>query len=384
MKTYNKLFGVLLAIFVLTACNNDDTNDLAPTDTELADQLLKDLAITVNDNSGELLTGELPGNVGIGAPVLISRPDMIKTKVGITERIDLVFEISSELEEVYFSLPNATEYFSFAKDNSSGTGQREAVSFKFVIPDQVDEQTFCVNLSAKDASQNISAPVQICLSVKEEEAEGRIIYFADYPGDSMLSTLDFNTGEVADIGPTGFTLGDIAFLNNQLYGVTPDSYLIRIDPETGLGEEIGYIGFENVNALEGGQDMLYGATYTTGEFISIDPSTGAGTAIGTYESGARSSGDLVFESEYEFLYGTVFIPGIPKDQLIKIDHTTGSAEFLGNTGFSAIYGLAIFRDQLLGLTISGDFLIIDTETGEATQIERTDVFSAGGAAAVRR
>ena len=70
--------------------------------------------------------------------------------------------------------------------------------------------------------------------------------------------------------------------NDILYGTdTNTDQLITIDPETGAGTAVGDLGFKDVIGLayDPNTDTLFGTDFDTRQFITIDPITGAGKPV---------------------------------------------------------------------------------------------------------
>ena len=381
MKHFIQILQISIIALILIGCSEEDEGTFI-LDPEL-DLVLESLTISLDGETGNITTGILPFSDGSESPSLISYPDAIKATRSTLERIDLVFEVESNIEEVYFSIQGASQYYTLTKDDIFVDSGKQAVSILIDIPSSIENDNFCTLISVKDSNQSISNLREICIELKENAVDERVIYFADFDVNSTLSTLNFNTGEVNDIGSTGFSLSDIAFLDDELYGVNLNSDLISIDLDSGQGSIIGNIGISDVNALEGYDGVLYAAT-RNGEFLTIDPTTAQGNIISLLGSGAVSSGDIVFEPRFDFFYGTLVVPNSPTDELVTIDPITGETNFIGETNYTSVWGLALLRNQLIGLTTFGDFIIIDPNTGEGTFVEITDAFNAGGAAAAIR
>jgi hypothetical protein len=381
MKHFIQILQISIITLFLIGCSEDDEATLT-LDPEL-DVVLESLTISLDGETGNIETGTLPFSDGSEYPSLISSPDAIKATRSTLERIDLVFEVESDIEEVYFSILGASQYITLNKSDIFIDSGKQAVSLLIDIPSSIENDSFCTLISVKDSNQSVSSLTEICIELSESPVDERVVYFADFSVNSTLSTLNFNTGEVNDIGLTGFSLSDIAFLEDELYGVNLNSDLISIDLDSGQGSIIGNIGISDVNALEGHDGLLYGAT-RNGEFLTIDPTTAQGNIINLFGSDAVSSGDLVFDPRFNFLYGTLVVPNSSTDELVTIDPITGETNFIGETNYTGVWGLALLRNQLIGLTTFGEFIIIDPNTGEGTFIETTDVFNAGGAAAAIR
>lgn len=349
-----------------------------------ADAVFEALIFALNGNNGEVVVGVPPiRSVSINAPIVSSFPDVILTNRGSNERIDIVFQIQQLIEEVYVRVVGSTKYVQLNEGgNPNINNESESISLIIGLSDDLGDGDFCVEISTKDQGGLVSDTAEVCFTLSNQEGDERVVHFADFSSNSTLSTLNFDNGDVNNIGPTGFSLTDIAFLDGRLYGVTSRN-LVEIDRDTGVGilvGSIGSIGSSGVNALEGRDGNLYAAT-ASGQFLTIDPTTGLGSEISLFDSNAGSSGDLVFDKDGLKLFGTVKVAGSITDQLIEVNPKTGEMSFLGETGFNDVWGLVFFRNQLLGLTRAGEFIILNPATGVGTLVEETDAFSAGGASA---
>ncbi|MFZ2096338.1 MAG: carboxypeptidase regulatory-like domain-containing protein, partial [Anaerolineales bacterium] len=113
---------------------------------------------------------------------------------------------------------------------------------------------------------------------------------------STLYTVDLDTGAVTEIGEitNAPAIIDIAITPAGLmYGVDiVNDNLIEIDPATGAGTVIGYVGI-NANYAQGmdyeeTSGTLYWAAYSSyGELRIIDPATGNSTPVGSFPSSAE-------------------------------------------------------------------------------------------------
>jgi hypothetical protein len=191
--------------------------------------------------------------------------------------------------------------------------------------------------------------------------------------------LEFIRGPLAGtsivIGPEGVVMTDIALSSSgTLYG---DSYgaFYTLNVDTGQATLVGPLGLAWLaNALVvGPTGTVYGSGRsgpTPGVLVTIDPTTGAGTEVGS--STFASSGDIAFAHD-----GTLYMtsPGGTGDALVSVDPTTGAVTSIGPTGFSSVYGLLSSYGTLFGLTAAGQLLTIDPATGAGTAI-------AGGGPAV--
>jgi hypothetical protein len=380
-----RLSIILTSLLFLFGCgggsgssDSDDTPNINTSSS--ATEIIKNLGITLANQTGQVVDGNSPiASTGPSIPIVKSAPDSILTSSGNVERVDILFDTEFRLQEIYIAIDGADAYIRVDNPNTDVVvNNAEVISLLFNISENIESDAFCVEISGMDSQDSVSASIDVCFSIAEDNSDSRVVYFADFSTNSTLATLDFDTGDVKSIGSTGLQLTDIGFLDGQLYGVT-FTELVSLDKTTGSSSMVGSMGVSGVNALVGRDGMLYGMS-TTGEYFTIDPVTGSASIIKTIGSGAGSSGDLVFNYDGTILWGTVIMPGFNSDQLIKIDTVTNNVEFVGDIGFSAVYGLAYLRGQLLGLTAAGEFIIIDPNSGKGTLVENTDAFSAGGAA----
>ena len=117
-------------------------------------------------------------------------------------------------------------------------------------------------------------------------------FFAIDFRDGLLIKIDRLTSTSTEIEVPGIQLGgglafdtstDTLFGINYIPGVDD---LAAIDPVTGLTTIIGPTGFQGIEGLtyDPGTELLYGADFVTHQLISIDPTTGVGTAIGAFDS----------------------------------------------------------------------------------------------------
>lgn len=106
-----------------------------------------------------------------------------------------------------------------------------------------------------------------------------------YTANNSLYTIDTITGSSTIVGNGGdpySSSGDLAFIGGELYlsSVGGDD-LFKLDTGTGVGTEIGNIGFGAVYGLATDNNIdLYGTTGIT--VLSVDVTTGAGTALVNY------------------------------------------------------------------------------------------------------
>lgn len=156
-------------------------------------------------------------------------------------------------------------------------------------------------------------------------------------------------------------------------GAAGASTLHQIHPATGVATAIGPIGFEEVGGLAFHPDgRLYGVGKRSGPntwvLIRIDPDTGAGTEVGRLLNTVAGSGhyDLSFHSD-----GTLYLTADslvnPCVSLFTVDLATGEATEVGDTTVcSAGNALAFSRIDILrhaNIDSGGTLYTVDTATG---------------------
>ncbi len=165
-----------------------------------------------------------------------------------------------------------------------------------------------------------------------------------------------------------------------------DSPVVSIDDTTGAGTAIGLSGFQRLNSLaQDGSGALYSAAGTslgvTSSLITIDASTGDGTLAATIDLGvvrpdvrglAFSSDDLLFASIYTGVAGSTGGPF----HLYTIDTATGVGTLIGDTGLTSLQALDFAADgTLFGWSRQLGLVTLDPATGLAVDVNP----SAGGA-----
>ena len=169
-----------------------------------------------------------------------------------------------------------------------------------------------------------------------------------------------------------------------LYGAAHDgrngpSTFYTIDPTTGAATAVGAIGFERVSGID--FHPLTGVLYGTGErsdgsnthvLITIDPFTGLGTEVGT--TGVELFTDGTFGSGFDTAAGisfrnfdsTLFAYTFDNDGLATTDIGSGlmteigaSTSPIGDSG----YGLAFSPDDTLFVTSTGLLHTLDQSGG---------------------
>ena len=177
----------------------------------------------------------------------------------------------------------------------------------------------------------------------------------------------------ADSGTAITPFVDIAIdLEGRMYGGTFDA-LYQIDPSDATVREIC--------APDAGMVAL---TFTSdGELIAggddgvhiININNCRVTALVT-EGDYMTSGDLVGLPD-GYLYWTVETSS--RDGLVRVDPLTGDTTYIGDVGYSEIFGLGYDEGELFGFNSWGETITISPSTAEATELIADDEMAWYGA-----
>jgi hypothetical protein len=203
---------------------------------------------------------------------------------------------------------------------------------------------------------------------------------------STLYKVDPDTLQVHMVGD--FKWGSVG--SDQMTDIAIDRYgqmigvsftrVYRVDPNnaqttllsSALARSFNGLSFVPADQLGmTGEDVLVGTQSTDGRVFRVDPMTGMTSEVGNMGNNFRSSGDLVGVAGF----GTVqTVPGPSGDTLARLAKSSFAASAVGGgTGFSKIYGIAFFKDQVYGFTEDGHFVLIDPGTGAATIVSNTGI-----------
>ena len=186
---------------------------------------------------------------------------------------------------------------------------------------------------------------------------------------------DFNWGSVGSDQMTDIAVDK----NGQMIGVSY-SRVYKVDPTTAVTSLLSSSLSGTFNGLSfvpaevlglTGDDVLVGTENSDGKVFRVDPTTGAATEVGDMMGGYTSSGDLVAVAGF----GTMqTVPGASGDVLARLAPQTFAATPVGGgTGYSEIWGIAFFKDQIYGFTNGGAFVLIDPNTGAATMVSNSGI-----------
>jgi hypothetical protein len=203
---------------------------------------------------------------------------------------------------------------------------------------------------ADQATGALSAVGGALANIGDLTSSGNALYGVTLGGNNSLVRIDQATGSVlSTVAITGTRAGEITsiaydIVTGRFFGNTTPGFgdaagdrLYQIDPLTGAAALIGAVGFSDVFGLAfDNSGKLFGVEENTGNFISIDAATGAGSLIsalgkstGWYDLAARPEDNVMFISQ------------AADEQLYTIDLTTGSTTLVGAYNLSSnIAGLA--------------------------------------------
>jgi len=190
--------------------------------------------------------------------------------------------------------------------------------------------------------------------------------------DTHLGKLKTTTGATPNIT-------DIAWDDSEcaLYATSFDQ-LYRIDMVTITLDPIGSgLGSSDVNGLTADVNGNLYAMTVDGELLRVNASTGIASRVGELGISITGSGDLAFSPEGS-LYGAVRSTGSANDELVEVDTSDGSARRIGSIGYDAVFGLFFVGEDLYGVTADSELIAINTSTGTGALI-RDLSFSAWGA-----
>jgi hypothetical protein len=204
---------------------------------------------------------------------------------------------------------------------------------------------------------------------------------------STLYRVDPDTLAISMVGDFGWPssvgsdqMTDIAIdKNGKMIGVSFTS-VYEVDTATAkttllsssLDGNFNGLSFVPASQLGGtGDDVLVGTDNGDGKVYRVDPMTGAATQVGDMGGTFVSSGDLVAVAGF----GTVqTVTGAPNDQLVRLAPNSFAATAIGSgTGYGQIWGVAFWKNKIYGFTNTGDFLLIDPNTGAGQLVSSNGV-----------
>lgn len=145
--------------------------------------------------------------------------------------------------------------------------------------------------------------------------------------------------------------------------------LLGISPLTGEGGAFGPTGFNGINglALDADSGTLYGIDVTTDALVTINPTTGVATTVGSLSVDFPSVAGLAYDPDSDTLYAS---SNSPAANLYTVNTTSGRATYRGllPLNFPAL-AFDPGTDTLFGVSGQSDSLYtINTTTGAATLV----------------
>lgn len=179
----------------------------------------------------------------------------------------------------------------------------------------------------------------------------------------------------------------IGITDKALYDIDPKTAkcLLRLEfpPDSPQFNSLSYV--KGVDPLAPEDDRLVGASSKNGgEWVAIDPE---GTTVeeifetlGRHDPARKfvSSGDIVSVQAGPNDYRTFATlkcdyaykgSDCESDWLAEIDAETGKAQRIGQTGFSKLFGLGFWGDEVYGFSSSGDYVVLNIKTGAGTSVD---------------
>lgn len=186
--------------------------------------------------------------------------------------------------------------------------------------------------------------------------------------ENTLYRVDTVTRSVTQVGVfEGCTyVADIALDESSNIYASTGAELFYVETNTAHCTRIATGTFPNslsfvpAGTVEPDREALVG--FQGGDYVKIDPQSGAVTKIGAIGGGLQSSGDLVSAKG-----GKTFVTVKGKDCadcLVEIDPATGAlTKNWGPIGKTDVFGLAFWAGDLYGFTNAGELILITLDTG---------------------
>lgn len=201
---------------------------------------------------------------------------------------------------------------------------------------------------------------------------------------STLFRIDPDTYDITEIGR--FT-GDAEFDSMTDIAIDGDGQMIgisytrvyRIDHQTAVTTRAGagelpqdFNGLSFVPSVEAfgfeGPDVLIAGRNSDGKIFRIDPVNGTATQIGDMGGVHATSGDIVAVRGFGIV--ATSSGGALTDLLVRLAPNSFAATPIGDgSGWNTIWGIGFWKGKVFGFSDSGDFMVIDTATGDGTLVE---------------
>ena len=392
------LFIGLLILFFANGCQRDDLVVVIPADAVVGDtrsnsseRFIDQFVISSQGSIAEIVSREpsaRPDDSDLTLPKLISYPNKLSSNSGKREKLYYLFQVDEGIDTVYMSIEGEGVYKMFSPESSpvflSNTNNEpivyQSVEIDIVIPDDIPSDEYCFNLSGGYKGNRISKPRKTCININLQEdsfSSPSGVYFGDFSSNSSIAVFDSDMASTRTLVTTDYEITDIAFLDDTLYAIT-FSDLIEFDLDNSRTYPPIYTGFMSMNALVGFNGSLF--VSSNGDFAKLNPKTGVRQVISLLPDGFSTSGDLAVNDNEEIIWATVKSPVLENDYLMEIEPNTGKSQIVGNIGFTNVWGLEYYRNQLIGFTQAGEQLIIDPSTGLGIKVNDLNIVNISGIA----
>jgi hypothetical protein len=254
----------------------------------------------------------------------------------------------------------------------------ESITVKVVFsPDQQGVQFGSLSISSNDPNTPIKTIGLKGTGYTINPAYDKVMYASSgaLNGGEILS-VNTETGEGTNIGPSSYNDISgltISLVDNNLYGVrstTTESEILRINSHQGDSYLFYSLDLPKMVAISFDiSGTLYGAL-ETGEIYSIDLTNGTYSLVSTAPIEITA---ITFDPITDELWATRkggF--GQSKDEVYKIDISTGDTTLVGETGYNTATNDLVFDENGVLYGIKGsvaqvsDLFTIDINTGEGT------------------
>jgi hypothetical protein len=187
--------------------------------------------------------------------------------------------------------------------------------------------------------------------------------------EGTLYRVDTQTHAVAEVGVfSGCTyVADIALDEDSNIYASTGTDLFLVETNTARCTRIAKGTFPNslsfvpAGTIDFGKETLVG--YQGGDYVKIDPQSGAVTKLGELGGGYQSSGDVV-SAKGGKTFVSVKGPDCA-DCLVEIDPKTGAlTKNWGSLGHADVFGLAFWAGEVYAFTNAGEVLLV-TFTADA-------------------
>lgn len=302
--------------------------------------------IGINQTINESLSNTDPEN-----PNRLGRFSDDYSVSGVDDWQQVQVNLNSADFDAYLELVNAATGAVILSDDDSGENRNSQITFtKYPGVDYLIRAT-SYNQGATGSYTLKTIPLGTASSVIITDS-------------GQIGSVD-SQGRFAQIGTvtnTGSSLrfNDVALSNDdQLFILKDSRQLYSIEPESGSSSLIGNFGAgAEIRALEFlPNNVLYGAG--TSNLYTIDPQSGFESPVGNFNWDSNAGGDLVFDfAKNQFLFAT-------DGRLFSVS-LTGETTYIGDIGFSDVFGLSFEGNTLVGFTGDRKRIIIDPITGAGT------------------